>query len=99
MLIRPNKSVYFKEAHTENDLMHSTKTFAVMLLQIVVSDVSPKQVVARILLIELTTIINFSRLNVNKNAHLWRHKSTGVLLLIKSRCEMQTAFGTLKNHI
>ena len=98
MLIRLNKSVNFKEAHTENDLMRSTETFAVMLLQIFVSDVSPKQVIACILLIELTTIINFSTLNVNKNAHLWRDKSTGVLLSIQSRCEMQTAFGTLKNH-
>ena len=51
-------------------LMHLTETFAVKLLQIVVSYVSPKQVPARILLIELTTIINFSRLNATKNAHL-----------------------------
>ena len=70
MLIGLNKSVNFKEAHTENDLMRSSETFAVMLLQIVVSGMSPKQVVARILLIELTTIIKFSTLNVNKNAHL-----------------------------
>ena len=51
------KSVNFKEAHIENHLMHLTETFAVELLQIVVSDVSPKQVPARILVIELTTII------------------------------------------
>ena len=51
--------------------MHLTDTFAVKLSQIVVLDVSPKQVLARILLIELRTImINFSRLNVTKNAHL-----------------------------
>ena len=68
MLIKLIKSVNFKEAHIENHLMHLTETFAVKLLQIVVSDVSPKQVLARILLIELTTIINFSRLNVTKNA-------------------------------
>ena len=47
-----------------------TETFAVKLLQIVVSDASPKQIPARILVIELTTIINFSRLNATKNAHL-----------------------------
>ena len=41
--------------------MHLTETFAVTLLEIVVSDVSPKQVLAYILLIELTKIINFSR--------------------------------------
>ena len=40
-----------------------TNTFAVKLFQIVVLDVSPKQFLARILLIELTKIINFSRLN------------------------------------
>ena len=50
--------------------MQLTETFAVKLLQIVVSDVSPKKVLARILLIELTKIINFSRLNITKNAHL-----------------------------
>ena len=55
------KSVNFKESHIENRLMHLTETFAVNLLQIVVSDVNPKQVLARILLIE-TKIINFSRL-------------------------------------
>ena len=46
MLIRLIKSVNFKEAH-----IHLTETLAVKLLQIVVSDVSPKQVLARILLI------------------------------------------------
>ena len=56
------------------------ETFAVKLLQIVVSDVSHKQVLARILLIELTKIINFSRLNVTKNVNLWCHKFTRVLL-------------------
>ena len=55
------KSVNFKESHIENRLMHLTETFAVNLLQIVVSDVNPKQVLARILLIEtkirwLTTV-------------------------------------------
>ena len=69
MLIKPIKSVNFKEAHIENHLIHLTQTFAVKLLQIVVSDVSPKQVLVRIL-IELAKIINFSRLNVTKNAHL-----------------------------
>ena len=57
--------------------MHLTETFAVKLLQIVVSDVSPKKVLARILLIELTKI-NVSRLNVTKNARLWPHKYTGL---------------------
>ena len=50
------KSVNFKESHIENRLMHLTETFAVKLLQIAVSDVSPKQVLARILLTELTKI-------------------------------------------
>ena len=59
MLIQLPKSVNFKEAHIENSLMHLTETFAVKLLQIAVSDVSPKQVLARILLTELTKIINF----------------------------------------
>ena len=73
MLIKLIKSVNFK-AHIENHFkMHLTETFAVKLLQIV-SDVSPKQVPARILVsilvIELTTIINFSSLNATKNAHL-----------------------------
>ena len=40
--------------------MHLTETFAVKLLQIAVLDVSPKTFPARILLIELTKIINFS---------------------------------------
>ena len=69
MLMKLIKSVNFKEAHIENHLMHLTETFAVKLLQIVVSDVSPKKVLAGILLIELTKTINFSRLNVTKNAH------------------------------
>ena len=58
MLIKLIKSVNFKEAHIEheNHLMHLTETFAVKLLQIAVSDVSPKQVLARILLTELTKI-------------------------------------------
>ena len=61
MLIKLIKSVNFKEAHTENHLMHLTETFAAKLLQIVVSDVSPRQVIApRILLIELTTIESLS---------------------------------------
>ena len=70
MLIKRIKSVNFKEAHIENHLMHLTETFAVKLLQIVVSDVSPIQVPARILLIGLTTMIIFSRLNATNNAHL-----------------------------
>ena len=70
MLINLIESVNFEDAHIENHLMHLTETFAVKLLQIVVSDASSKQVLARILLIELATIINFSRLNVTKNAHL-----------------------------
>ena len=45
-------------------LMHLTETFAIKLLQIVVSDVSPKNVLARILLNELTKLIKFSRVNV-----------------------------------
>ena len=56
MLIQLPKSVNFKETHIENRLMHLTETFAVKLLQIAVSDVSPKQVLARILLTELTKI-------------------------------------------
>ena len=70
MLIKLIKSVNFKEAHIKNHLMHLTETIAVKLLQIVVSDVSPKQVPGRILLTELTTIIIFSRLKPTKNAHL-----------------------------
>ena len=50
--------------------MHSlTESFAVKLLQIVVKDVNSKKVPARILLIELTKLINFSWLNVTKNAN------------------------------
>ena len=69
MLIKVIKSVNFKEAHIANHLMRLTETFAVKLLQIAVSDVSFKMVPARILLIELTKIMNFSRLNVTKNAN------------------------------
>ena len=98
MLIKVIKSVNFKEAHIASHLMHLTETFTVKLLQIAVSDVSSKKVPARILLIELTKVMNFSRLNVTKNVNVGRHKFTGVLLSIKSRCEMQTAFGALKNH-
>ena len=50
--------------------MHLTEAIAVKLLQIVVSDVSAKQVLACILAIELTKIVIFSRLNVTKNAQL-----------------------------
>ena len=51
----------FKEAHIDNHLMLLTETFAARLLQIVVSDVSPRQVIApRILLIEWTTIESLS---------------------------------------
>ena len=66
MLIRVIKSVNFKETQIANHLMHLTETFAVKFLQIAVSDVSSKKVPARILLIELTKIMNFSRLNVPK---------------------------------
>ena len=52
MLIKVIKSVNFKEAHIANHLMHLTETFAVKLLQILVLDVSPKKVLARILLVE-----------------------------------------------
>ena len=52
--------------------MHLSETFAVKLLQIVVSDASPKKVLAHILLIELTKIINFSKLNyILKEKPLW----------------------------
>ena len=53
--------------------MHLIKTFAVKLLQILVSDASPKKtkkVPASIPLIELTKIIDFSRLNKTKNAKM-----------------------------
>ena len=70
MLIKLIKSVKFKEAHIANHLMHLTKTFVAKLLQIVVSDVTSEKVLARILLIELRKIINFSRLNVTKNVNL-----------------------------
>ena len=70
MLIKLIKSAKFKEAHIANHLMHLTDTFAAKLLQIVVSDVTSEKVLARILLIELTKIINFSRLNVTKNVNL-----------------------------
>ena len=66
MLIKLTKSVNFKEAQIAKQLMHLTETFAVKLLQIVVSNASPKKVLAHILLIELTKIINFSKLNVTK---------------------------------
>ena len=99
MLIKVIKSVNFREAHIANHLMHLTETFTVKLLQIAVSDVSFKKVPARILLIELTKVMNFSRLNVTKNANVGHHKFTGVLLIVKSRCEMQAAFAALKNHI
>ena len=65
MLIKLIKSVTFKQAHIANHLMHltakvsvsvKTETFAVKLLQIVVSDVSPKKVLAHIILIELKKI-------------------------------------------
>ena len=78
-----------KEAHIANHYMHLTETCAVKLLQIGVSYASAKKVIARILLIELTKITSFSRFNVTKNANWWCHKSTGVVLSIKSRCEMQ----------
>ena len=64
-----NQVCQLQKGHIANHLMHLTETFAVKLLQIVVSDVSPKKVLARILLIELKKM-NFSRLNVTKTAHL-----------------------------
>ena len=70
MLIKLIKSVNLKQAHIENHLLRLTETFAVKLLQIVVSEVRTKQVLARIHLIELTTTINFSMLNVTKNTRL-----------------------------
>ena len=70
MVIKLIKSVNFKEALIANNLIHLNETFAVKLLQIAVSDVSCKKVPARILLIELTKITNFSSLNVTKNANL-----------------------------
>ena len=93
MLIKFIKSVSFKEAQIAKHLMLLTETFAVKFLQIVVSDVSPTKVLARTLLIELTKKINFCRLNLTKNANLWRQNSTGILLSIKSGCEMQRTFG------
>ena len=70
MLIKLIKCVNFNEAHVANHLMHLTETFAVKLSQIAVPD--SKKVPARILLIELTKIIIFCRLNLNitKNANL-----------------------------
>ena len=53
------KSLDFKQAHIAKHIMHLAETFAVKLLQIAVLDVSPKKVLACILLIELTKIINF----------------------------------------
>ena len=44
MLSKLVKSVNFKEAHIAKHLLHLTETFVVKLLQIVVSDVSPKKV-------------------------------------------------------
>ena len=64
MLIKLIKSVNFKEAHIANHLMQLTETFAVELLQINVSDVSSKKDLARILLIEVTKIINFPHVHV-----------------------------------
>ena len=53
--------------------MHLIETFAVKLLQVIVSHVSPKQVLARILLIEFKKIINFSGLkgHCHDKAHVW----------------------------
>ena len=59
MLIKLTKSANFKDGHIANHLMHLAETFSVKLLQMAVSDVSPKQILVRILLIELTKIINF----------------------------------------
>ena len=43
MLIKLIKSVNFKEAYIAKHLMHLTETFAVNLLQIIVSDASLKK--------------------------------------------------------
>ena len=99
MPIKLIESVNFQEAHIENHLFNWN--FCSQVVTDHCFRCESKQGLARILLIESTTIINVCtcRLNVTKNAHLWCHKSPGVLLSIKSRCEMQTAIGTLKNHI
>ena len=65
--------------------MHILRTFPAELLQTVVLDVSPKEVLARILLIELTKIINFSRLNVTK-MHIYDVKNPQGF--VESRCEI-----------
>ena len=53
------KYVHFNEAHIANHLMHLIETFAVKLLQVIVSHVSPKQVLARIRFIELKKLLTF----------------------------------------
>ena len=58
------------QVNLSNLLLQLTDTFAVKLLPIVVSAVSPKKVLARTILIELAKIIHFSRLNVTKNVNL-----------------------------
>ena len=70
MLSKVIKSVNFKEAHIAKHLNYLTETFPVKLLQIVVLDVSPKKLLAGILLIGLTKVIKFSSLNVTKNTNL-----------------------------
>ena len=95
MLIKLNKSVNFKVANIENHSIHLTETFAVKKLEIVGSDVSLKQVLARILLIELTTIVNFSWLNVTKNLHF--HGGSSFNQKQMGNISMQIAFGTHQN--
>ena len=53
MLIKLIKFANFKEARIAKTLMHLTETFPGKLLQIVVSDVGPKKVLAPTLLIVL----------------------------------------------
>ena len=83
MLIKLIKSFNFKEAHIEKYIMRLIDTFAVKLLQTVVSDASPKNVPVRILLIELSKIINFSRINVTKKCRFMTSQIHRVLLSIK----------------
>ena len=66
MLIKLVKSANFKEAHIANHLMHLIETFAVRLLEIIVSDASPKKVLAHILLIESKTKITFKLSQIHR---------------------------------
>ena len=75
MPIKLIKFVNFKDVHISNHLVHLTETFAVKLLQIIVSDVRINKVLAHILAIELTKTMIFSRLKVTKNAQIHRDSS------------------------